>query len=104
MLANCKVTINGVTYTLEEFKALIMEKGIGEVFKEDLSSLSSKLKAKYDFLNQEDSVMEEWAKLEAQKQGIEYTGTPEQINSLVYPPGQLTDYKTQETIRYNTFT
>lgn len=101
-MQDCVVTLKGKEYTLEEFKNLVMEKGLGEIF-DDLSEAAPQIADKYDFLDEEDSLMEMWAKLEAQKLGIKYLGTEEQVNSLLQPKGQLTDFSTQEQIRYNTY-
>lgn len=101
-MRKCIITHNGKEYSILEFKNLVIESGIGGVFSDSVD-LAQRLVAKYDFLNQEDSLMEMWAKLEAQRLGIEYLGTETQIQALLQPKGQLTDYATQEQIRYNTY-
>lgn len=101
-MQDCVIIHNGIEYTIPEFKNLVLAKGIGGVFT-DSSDLTERIVAKYDVLNQEDSVMEMWAKLEAEKEGIQYDGTEAQVTTLLQPKGQLTDYSTQEQIRYNTY-
>lgn len=101
-MRRCIIIHNGTEYSKEEFKKLVLEQGIGGVFSDSID-LAQKLVAKYDVLNQEDSLMEMWAKLEASRLGVEYLGTSNQIQSLLQPKGQLTDYSTQEEIRYNTY-
>jgi len=51
-----------------------------------------------------DSLMETWAKLEAKRRGEEVSEFPsqEEIDELLYPEGELSDYDVQEQIKSNT--
>jgi hypothetical protein len=52
----------------------------------------------------DDSLMEMWAKLEAEKRGVTISEFPtqEEVDELIYPEGELTDFLTQGEIKSNT--
>ena len=85
----------------------VLEQGLGKVVNTSApdSPLKNQIMHKLDLSSKEDSLVELWTNLERQKQGkdpLEVT-TQDDVNEALNPGGQLSDYDTQRTIRYNTY-
>lgn len=105
---NCKVIFAGNTYTLNDFANYIAENGIGVLSEgKTPSDFLNVLIERYDTTKMDESVLELRARLNMQKMGIELPKdgllTPEQVKEYTVGLGQLTDYETQQRIRYNTY-
>lgn len=106
-MLKCAIKVgDNIFETIEDFAKYVKENGISSLKTSD-NELANKILFKYDPTLAEDSLMEMWAKLEWRRRnpGKELQGylSEQQINDLIYPQGQLTDYSTQEQIRANTF-
>jgi len=92
--------------SFEEFNTFVSENGLGALLEgEAPTELATKLIERFDARAKEESLSELWAQLELKKQGKELAAplTKKEIDVVLNPAGQLTDYSTQETIRYNTY-
>lgn len=106
-MLNCNYIVNGNTYTYEEFKQLILTKGMGVLLEgvESPSPLAKILVERYDITKMNESIMEMWARIELEKSGEKVSGfiDPKKAEEVLNAKGQLSDYSTQEQIRYNTY-
>lgn len=106
-MLNCTYIVNNKEYSHEEFKKLILTKGMGILLKgvESPSELAKSLVERYDVTKMNESIMEMWARIELEKQGEKIDGyiSEQKANDVLNAKGQLTDYATQEQIRYNTY-
>lgn len=100
------IKVGGKIYSRAEFKALILSEGMG-VLGAPTTTSGEHIMNRYDLSSKEDSLVEQWAKLEYEKKHGE--ALPEgkmlsksEVDELIYPAGQLTDYNTQVKIRENT--
>ena len=106
-MLNCIITVGDNKYTTQEFMQKVLEQGLGKVVNTSApdSPLKNQIMHKLDLSSKEDSLVELWTNLERQKQGkdpLEVT-TQDDVNEALNPGGQLSDYDTQRTIRYNTY-
>lgn len=104
-MLNCNIIFNEVEYTPAEFKDLVLREGLGSLLGDSPSELATAIINKYEVQRGEESLAELWTRLEAQKRGTPIEGlvNEQQVKEALQPVGQLTDYDTQEQIRYNTY-
>lgn len=100
---SCYVTIKGEPYTKEQFIELMKKEGIRALQPSgDLTEDASRILTKYDYKAYDESVMEMVARL-ANKGEFDHLPTADEVNSLIYPKGALTDYNAQAAIHANTY-
>lgn len=104
-MLNCTIIFNEQEYTLAEFKSYIMENGMGSLLGDSPSQLAQNIVTKFDYKNQDESISEMWARLDSKKKGESFPELPtkKDVEKVLNPSGQLTDYGTQRQIRYNTY-
>lgn len=91
-------------FSTEELVTMASSGDLTAITPQEPTVLAQKILAKYDWTKLEDSVMEILANQSPQRDTYEdkYL-TNEQVDALLYPPGQLTDFTTQQAIHTNTY-
>ena len=91
-------------FTTDELVEMASSGDLSAVTPEEPNTLAQKILTKYNWRNLDDSVMEMLANQhpDRSKYSEEFL-TNDQIDSLLYPPGQLTDFGTQQAIHSNTY-
>lgn len=91
-------------FTTEELVAMADTGDLSAITPEEPNLLAQKILTKYDWKKLPDSVMEMLANQHPDRSRYEdeYL-TNDQIDSLLYPAGQLTDFETQQAIHSNTY-
>ena len=91
-------------FSTEELVEMASTGDLSAITPEEPTNLAKKILAKYDWKKLDDSVMEMLANQhpDRSRYSEEYL-TNDQIDDLLYPAGQLTDFETQQAIHSNTY-
>lgn len=97
---SCYVTIQGTSYTKEEFLQKVKEEGMS-IFPSPETKLARSIMFKYDYKNAEPSIMEVVYKM-LSTSPKEYP-TKADIDSTIYKSAAFADYSVQKNIHHNTY-
>lgn len=57
-MLNCNILFEGVEYSIQEFKDLVLSRGLGDLLGESPSELATAIASKYDTSRMEESLTE----------------------------------------------